>query len=134
MVFENRVLRRTFGPIMDEVVGGSTKLHNEELHNLYSSQNVIKMMKPRRTKWAEHVACMRGKRNIMILEGKPEGKRPPGRPRRRWGDNIIMDLIEIRWCGMNWIDLAQDRDQWKALINSVMNFRVLLNVGKFLSR
>jgi hypothetical protein len=65
--------------------------------------------------------------------GKPEGKRPLGRPRRRWEDNITVDLREIGWDGMDWIDLAQDRDQWRVLVSTVMNLRVLCNVGKFLS-
>jgi hypothetical protein len=83
------------------------------------------MIKSRRMRWAGHVARMGEKRNAYrILVGKPEGKRPLGRPRRRWEDNIKMDLREIGWDGMNWIDLAQDRDQWRALVNTVMNFRV----------
>jgi hypothetical protein len=83
------------------------------------------MIKSRRMRWAEHVARMWAKRNAcMILVVKPEGKRPLGRPRRRWVYNIKMDLREIMWDGMDWIDLAQDRDRWKALVNTVMNLRV----------
>jgi hypothetical protein len=106
------------------VKGGWRKLHNEELHNLYSSPSIIRMMKSRRMRWAGHVARMGEKRNAYrILVGMPEGKRPLGRPRRRWVDNIKMDLREIGGDVMHWIDLAQDRDQWKALVNTVINFR-----------
>jgi hypothetical protein len=94
------------------VTGVSRKLHNEELHNLYSSPNIIRMIKSRRMRWAEHVSRMGEKRNAYrILVGNPEGKRPLGRPRRRWMDNIKMNLREIGWDGGDWIDLAQDRDQ-----------------------
>jgi hypothetical protein len=92
-VFENRVLRRIFGPKRAEVTRLCRKLHNEELHNLYSSSSIIRMIKSRRMRWAGHVARMGKKRNAYrILVGKPEGKRPLGRPRRRWVDNIKMDL------------------------------------------
>jgi hypothetical protein len=111
-VFENRVLRRIFGPKRDEVTGGWGKLHNEELHNLYSSPSIIRIMKSRRMRWAGNVARMGEKKNAhRILVGNPQGKRPLGRPRRRWVDNIKMDLSEIGWDGGDWIDLAQDRDQ-----------------------
>jgi hypothetical protein len=120
-VFENRVLRRMSGPKRDEVMGGWRKLHNEELHNLYASPNIIRMIKSRRMRWAGHVARMGEKRDgYRILVGKPEGKKPLGRPRPRWMDNIKIDLREIGWEGMDWIDLAQDRDQWRALMNMVM--------------
>jgi hypothetical protein len=82
------------------------------------------MIKPRRMRWAGHVARMGAKRNAYMILGKPEGKRPLGRPRRRWVDNIKVDLREIGWDGMDWIDLAQNRDQWRALVNTVMNLRV----------
>jgi hypothetical protein len=83
------------------------------------------MIKSRRMKWAGHVARMRAKRNAYrILVGNPEGKRPLGRPRRRWVDNIKIDLSEVGWDGGDWIDLAQDRDQWRALVNAVMKLRV----------
>jgi hypothetical protein len=95
-VFENRVLRRIFGPKRDEVTGGWRKLHNGGLHSLYSSPSIIRMIKSRRMRWAWHVARIGEKRNAYrILVGKPEGKRPLGRPRRRWVDNINMDLSEI---------------------------------------
>jgi hypothetical protein len=107
------------------VIGGWRKLHNEELHNLYSSPSIIRMIKSMRMKWVGHVARMGEKRNAYrILVGNPEGRRPLGRPRRRWVNNIKMDLREIGWDGMDWIDLAQDRDQWKALVRAVMNLRV----------
>jgi hypothetical protein len=107
------------------VTGDWRKLHNEELHNLNSSTNIIRMIKSRRMRWAGHVAGMGQTRNAYrILEGKPEGKRLLGRPRRRQVDNIRLDLREIGWGGMDWIDLAQDREQWMALVNKVMNLRV----------
>jgi hypothetical protein len=97
-VFENRVLRRIFGPKRDEVTGELRKLHNEELHMLYSSKNIIRQIKSRRMRWAGHVARMGEERNVYrVLMGKPEGKRPLGRPVRRWEDGIRMDLREIGW-------------------------------------
>jgi PAS domain-containing protein len=121
-VFENRVLRRIFGPKRDEVTGSWRKLRNEELHDLYSSP---RMMKSRRMRWVEHVERMREKNNAYgLLAGKPEGKRPLERPRRRWVDNVKMDLREIGLGCMDWIDLAQDRDQWRALVNTVVNLRI----------
>jgi hypothetical protein len=113
------------GPKRDHVTGNWRKLHNEELHNLYSSPNIIRMIKSRRMRWAGHVARMGETRTAYwILVGKPEGKRPLGRPRRRWVDNIKMGLTEIGWDGVDWMELAQDRDQWRALVNTVMNLRV----------
>jgi hypothetical protein len=124
-VLENRVPRRIYGPKRDEVTGDWRKLHNEKLHNLYSSPIIIRMIKSRRMKWAGHVARMGNKRNAYkIFVGKPEGKKSLGRPRRRWVDNIKMDIREIGWGGMDWIDLAQDREQWRALVNNVMNLRL----------
>jgi hypothetical protein len=109
-------------------------LHNEELHNLYSSPSIFRMIKLRRMRWAGHVAHMREKRNAYrILVGKPEGKRPLGRRRRRWKNNINMDLREIGWGDMDWIYLAQDRDRRGPLVNTVMGLRIPQNVGKFLS-
>jgi hypothetical protein len=99
--------------------------HFFQLNNLYSSPSIIRMIKSRRMRWAGHVARMRANRNAYrILVGMPEGKRPLGRPRRTWVDNIKMDLREIGWDGMDWIDLAQNMDQWRALVNIVMNLRV----------
>jgi hypothetical protein len=107
------------------VTGDWRKLHNEELHNSYSSTNIIRMITSRRMRWAWHIARIGGKRSAYrILVGKPEGKRPAGKPRRMWVDNVKMDLREIGWDGMDWINLAQDRDRWRALVSTVMNLRV----------
>ena len=124
-VFENRVLRRVFGPKRDEVTGDSRKLHNEELSDLYSLPNIVRVVKSRRMRWAGHVARIgQGREVYRFLVGKPEGKRPLGRPRRRWEDNIKMDLQEVGGgCG-DWIELAQDRDMSRALVSTVMNLRV----------
>ena len=100
------------------------KLHNEEL-NLYVSPNIVWVIKSRRMKWAGHVARMWATRGVYrVLVGKPEGKIPLGRRRRRWEDNIKMDLQEVGCGGMNWIDLAQDRDRWRTPVNGVMKLRV----------
>jgi hypothetical protein len=97
-VFENKVLRRTFGLKRDEVTGEWRKLHNEELHDLYSSTSIIRIIKASRMRWAVHVARMGEKRNAYrLLVGRPEGRRPLGRPRRRWLDNIRMDIVEVGW-------------------------------------
>jgi hypothetical protein len=101
-VFENRVLRRIFGPKRDEVTGEWRKLHNEELRDLYSSPSIITIIKSRRMRWAGHVVRMGEKRNVdRLLVGNPEGKRPLGRPRCRWVDNVRMDLGELRWGDMD---------------------------------
>ena len=124
-MFENRVLRRIFAPKRDEVTGEWRKLHNEELNDLYCSQNIFRVIKSIRMRWAGHVARMGDSRGVCrVLVGKPEGKRPLGRPRCRWEDNIKMDLEEVGCGGMDWIELAQDRDSWRALVNAVMNLRV----------
>jgi hypothetical protein len=100
-------------------------LHNEELHGLYSSPSIIRVIKTRRMRWAGHVACMGDVRCAYnILVGRPEGRRPLGRPRRRWEGNIKMDVTEIGFGDVEWIHLAQDRDRWLALVNTVMNLRV----------
>jgi hypothetical protein len=123
-VFENRVLRRIFGPKWEED-GSWIKLHNDELHDLYFSPNIVRVIKSRRMRWAGHVARMgEGRGAYRVLVGRPEGKRPLGRPRRRWEDNIKMDLGEIGIDGANWIRLAQDRVQWRDFVSTVMNFRV----------
>jgi hypothetical protein len=118
-VFENRVLR-IFGPKREED-GSLRKMHNDELHSLFSSPNV-RVIKSRRMRWVGHVTHMGEGRGVYrVLVGRPEGKRPLGRPRRRWEDNIKMDLREIGIHGANCIRLAQDRVQWRALVNTVMN-------------
>jgi hypothetical protein len=123
-IFENRVLRRIFGPKREED-GSWRKVHNDELHDLYSSSNIVKVIKSRTMKWAGHVARMgEGRGAYRVLVGRPEGKRSLGRPRRRWEDNIKMDLREIGIDEANWIQLAQDRVQWRACVNTVMNFQV----------
>ena len=106
-VFENMVLRRIFGPRRDEVTGEWRRLHNEELNHLYSSPNIVRVIKSGRMRWAEHVARMGEEREVYrVLVGKPVGKRPLGRPRRRWVDNIRMDLQEVRCGYMDCIGLA----------------------------
>jgi len=106
IVFENRVLRRIFGPMRDEATGEWRKLHNEELNDLYSSLSIVWVIKLRRMRWAGHVACMGDRRGIYrVSVGKPEGKRPLGRPRHRWEDCIKMDLQEVG-CGGYGLDQA----------------------------
>jgi hypothetical protein len=120
-----RRLRRIFGPKRDEVTGEWRKLHNEELPDLYSSPSIIRIIKPRRIRWAGHVARMGEKRNAYrLLVVKPEGKRPLGRPRRSCVDNIRIDLGEVGWGDVDWIGLAKDRNRWRAFVNSVLNLRV----------
>jgi hypothetical protein len=133
-VFENRVLRRIFGPKKDEVTGDWRKLHNKELHDLYSSPSIIRIMKSRRMRLAGHLARMGKKRNAYrLLVRKPEGQRPLGRPRRRWVDNIRIYLGEVGWGDVDWIGLAKDRNRWRAVVNSVLNLRVPSNAGKLSS-
>jgi hypothetical protein len=122
--FENRVLRRIFGPKRDEVTAEWRKLHNEELNDLYSLTNIVLEVNSRRMRWAGHVARMGEDRGVhRVLVGKPEGKRPLGRPRRRWEDNIKMDLQAVGGGHGDWMELAQDRDRWRALVSTVRNFR-----------
>jgi hypothetical protein len=120
-----RMLRGIFEPKKDEVMGGWRKLHNEQLHNVYASPSMIRMIKSRSMRWAGHVERLGEKRNAYrILVGKTDRKRPLGRRKRRWVNNIKMDLRERGWAGMDWIYLAQDRDQWRALVDTVMNHHV----------
>ena len=124
-VFENMVLRRIFGPRRDEVTGEWRRLRSEELNDLYSSRNIVRVIKSRRMRWAGHVARMGEERQVYrVLMGKPEGKRSLGGPGRRWVDNIRMDLQEVGFGYMDWIGLAQDRDRWRTLVSAVMNLRV----------
>ena len=124
-VFENRVLRRVFGPKRDEVTGEWRKLHNEELNDLYSLPNIVWVVKSRQMRWAGCVARMGEDRGVhRVLVGKPEGKRPLGRPRHRWEDNIKMDLQEVGGGRGDWMELAQNRDGWRSLVGTVRNFRV----------
>ena len=124
-MFENMVLRKIFGPRRDEVRGEWRRLHNAELNDLYSSLNIVRVKKSRRMRWAGHVARMGEERVVYrMLVGKPEGRRPLGRPRRRWVDNIRMDLQEVGCVYMDWIGLAQDRESWRTLVSALMNLRV----------
>jgi len=119
------VLRRIFGPRRDEVTEEWRRLHNEELNDLYCSPNIVRVIKSRRMRWAGHVVRMGEEREVYrVLVGKPEGKRPLGRPRRRWVDNTRMDLQEVGCGYMDWIGLAQDRDSWQTLVSALMNLRV----------
>jgi hypothetical protein len=124
-VFENRVLRRIFGPKRDEVTGDWRRLHIEELNDLYSSPNIVRVIKLRRMRWTGHVA--RGGESRIGYRGwggEPERKRPLESPKHKWEDNIKMDPQEVGFEGMDWIDVAQDRDRWRALLNALMNLRV----------
>ena len=124
-VFENMVLRRIFGPRKDEVMGEWRRLHNEELNDLYSSPNIVRVIKSRRMGWAGHVARMGEKRGLYwVLVGKPEGRRTLVRPKRTWVDNIRTYLQEVGCRYMDWIGLAQDRDRWRTLVSAVMNLWV----------
>ena len=101
------------------------RLHDEELNDLYCSPNIVRVIKSRGIGWAGHVARMVEERGVYrVLVGKPEGRRPLGRSRRRWADNIRMDLQEVGCGYMGWIGLAQNRDRWRMLVSAVMNFRV----------
>jgi hypothetical protein len=126
-VFEHRVLRRIYGPKRDEETGQWRKLHNGELHNLWPSPDIIRQIKSKRMRWAWYVAREEEGRNLnRVLVGKPERKRPPERPRRRWEDGIKMNLREIGWGGgVEWVHLVQDRDRWRAVVNAVMHLRFL---------
>ena len=119
------ILLLLFESTRDKVTGQWRRLHNEELNDLYSSPNIVQVIKSKRMRWAGHVARMGEERGVYrVFVGKPEGKRPLGRPRRRWVDNIRMDLQEVGCGYMDWIGLAQDRDRWWTLVSAVMNLRV----------
>ena len=119
--FENKVLRRMFGPKRDEVTGEWRGLHNEELYALYSSPSIIRVIKSRRIQAYSKGEIIGAYR---VLVGKPERRRPLGIPRFRWEDNIKTDVLDVGLGGMDWIDLTQDRDRWWAVVNAVMNIRV----------
>jgi hypothetical protein len=124
-VFQNTVLRRIFGPRRDDVTGECRRLYNAELNDLYYSVNIVRVIQSRRMRWAGHVARMGEERGVYsVLVGKPEGKRPMGRPKRRWVNNIRTDLQEVGCGYMDWIGLAQDRDRWRTLVSAVMSLRV----------
>ena len=109
----------------NEVTGDWRRLHNEELNDLYCSPNNVPVIKSWRLRWAGHVECMgEGSGVYRFLVGKPEGKRPMGRPKRSWDDNIRLDLQEVGCGYMDWTGLAQDRDRWRTLVSAVMNLRV----------
>ena len=119
------MLRRILGSKGDEVTGEWRNLHNKELNDLYCSPNIVWVIKSRTMRSVGHVAHMGERRGVYrVLVGKPQNKRPLGRPRHRWEDNIKMDLQEVGCGGMDWIELAQDRDRWQALVNAVMNLLV----------
>jgi hypothetical protein len=123
-VLENRALRRILGPKRDKATGEWRKLHNEELNDLYSSPSIIRMIKSRMMWWAEQVALGGGSRGVhRVLVLKPKGKRPLGRPRLRWEDNIKMDFQDATCEGVDWRNLAQDRDRWRAPVHAAFNFR-----------
>jgi len=118
-VFENGVMRSTFGPKSDEVTGEWRKLQNEELNDLYSSVIKLRIMRQVRKE-----ACIGDRRGAYrVLVGKHEGKKPRERPRRRWRKNITMKPQEVEWMGKDWIDLAQNRDRCRAFVMAVMNLR-----------
>ena len=119
------VVRRIFGPRRDEVTGEWRRSHNEELNDLYSSPNIVRVIKSRRMRWAGYVARMGEERGVYrVLVGKPDGKRPLGRPRCRWVDIIRMDLQEVGCGYTDWTGLAQDRDRWRTLVSAPVNLRV----------
>jgi hypothetical protein len=116
------VLRRLFGPERDKD-GSCRKLHNDELHNLNTSPHIVRVIKSRRMRWAGYVARMGEERGVYwVSVGRPEGKRPLGRPRRAWENKFKLDLREVGIVGTNWIRLAQDRVHWRYFVNMVMNF------------
>jgi hypothetical protein len=120
--FKNRVLRRIFGPKRDEMTGEWRKLHSEELHNLYSSPDIIRQVKSRRMRWARHVARMGEERKVHKFWWESPKKRDHWEDQGE--DGIRMNLREIGWRNVDWIQLAQDRDRWRAPVNTVMNLRV----------
>jgi hypothetical protein len=125
VMYSHTVLIRIFGPKRDQVTGEWRKLHNKELNNLYSLPNIVRVVKSRRMRLAGHVARMGKERGVhRVLVGKPEGKKPLGRPRRRWEDNIKMDVQDVGGGRGDWMELAQDRERWRALVSTIKNLRV----------
>ena len=121
---KNRILRRIFGS-KKAANEEWRRLHNEEFHSLYRSPNIVRMIKSGRLRWAGHVSRIEeARRDFKILSDKTAGKRPLGRQRRRWKDNIRMDLKETGINKRNWFDSAQDRNYWRALVNAALNLRV----------
>jgi hypothetical protein len=118
------MLREIFGTKRDKVTAECRKLNNDGFRDFCSSPNIIRIITSKRMRWVEHSANGEKRNVYMLLVGKPEGKRPLGRPRRRWIDNIKIDLLEIGLGGVEWIGLAQDRYRWRAVVNAVMNLRV----------
>jgi hypothetical protein len=132
--FEKRMLRKIFGPRREED-GSWRKLHNDELHSLYSSPNIVRVIKSKRLRWAGHVARIGEGRGVYrFLVGKPECKRPLGRRRRRREDNIKINLRETVIDGANWIRLVQDRVRWRVFVNTVVNLRVPQEGGIFFDK
>ena len=128
----NKVLRRIFGSRKDEVTGDCRRLYNEELNDLYSSRNIVRVIKSRRMRWAGHVARIGAERGVYrILVGKAEGTRPLGRPWHRWVDNNRMDFHEVRCGYIDWIGLPQDKEIWRKLVSVAMNFG-FVKYGDFL--
>ena len=124
-MFENRLLKRILGPKRDGVTREWRKLHNGELNDLYFSANIVRMIKPSRMRWAGHVARLGNwSGTYRVFVAIREGRRPLGRPRHRWEDTIKMDLQAVGCGGIDWIELARDKDRWRALVNAVMNIRV----------
>ena len=122
---ENLALKEDLGRIVYSCNRERRKLHNEELNDLYYSPHIVRLFNSRILRWTGHVARMGESRGVYkVLLGKLEGKRPHGRPRRRWEDNIKMDLQDVECEGMDWIELAQDSDRWWAVVNAAMNLRV----------
>jgi len=124
MVLENRVFRRIFESKRDEVTGEWRKLHNEELNDLYCSPDIVRVIKSRIMRWAGHEARMGKRRGVYrVLVGKPEGNKLLGKPRCRWKNNTKIDLQELGCGDMDWIELAQDKDRWRALVTAVIKLR-----------
>jgi hypothetical protein len=124
-VFVNRVERRVFEPKRDDVIGEWRKMHNKELNDLYSLPHIVRVVKSIRTRWAGYVMHMGVDRVVhRVLMEKPEGKRPLGRPRHRWEDNIKMDVQDVVWGHGDGMELPQDRDRWQPIVGKVWDFRV----------